>query len=139
MSCELCDTCGGQVLWQDASLRVVYVEEPGYVGYCRVIWNAHVAEMTDLDDTSRAHCMRVVFTVESLLRELLQPAKINLASLGNFTPHVHWHVIARFRDDPHYPQAFWSAPQREAFAQDRTGLPQRLCAGLAMRLQCVPP
>lgn len=135
MSCELCDSGGGLVLWQDPSVRVVYVQEAGYVGYCRVIWNAHVAEMTDLDDTSRAHCMRVVFTVESLLRELLQPAKINLASLGNFTPHVHWHVIARFRDDPHFPQAIWSAPRREALAQDGAGLPQRLSAALALRLQ----
>ena len=139
MSCELCDTRGGQLLWQDTSLRVVYVEEPGYVGYCRVIWNVHVAEMSDLDDTSRAHCMRVVFTVESLLRELLQPAKINLASLGNFTPHVHWHVIARFRDDPHFPQVIWSAPQRQVFARDAAGLPQRLSAGLAKRLLRLQP
>jgi diadenosine tetraphosphate (Ap4A) HIT family hydrolase len=135
MTCELCDTVGGELVWKDDLLRVVYVDEPGYIGYCRVIWNTHMAEMTDLDVTSRAHCMRVVFAVESLLRELLNPDKINLASLGNFTPHVHWHVIARFHDDAHFPQAIWGTRQREALAPPADGadLPQRL----ATRLQQV--
>jgi diadenosine tetraphosphate (Ap4A) HIT family hydrolase len=141
MTCELCETPGGQLLWQDERLRVVYVDEPGYRGYCRVIWQAHVAEMTDLDAASRAHCMHVVYTVETLLRELLKPDKINLAALGNFTPHLHWHVIARFRDDPHFPQSIWGARQRDqhpAPAAD-AGLTRRitdpLSQGLAARLQ----
>lgn len=112
MACELCEASGGSVLWQDHRLRVVHVAAPDYVGYCRVIRHAHVAEMTDLDDASRAHCMRAVYATESLLREMLKPDKINLASLGNMTPHLHWHVIARFRGDVHFPQSIWSAPQR---------------------------
>ena len=114
MICELCAAAGGQLLWQDAQCRVVLIEEADYPGYCRVIWKAHVAEMTDLDVTSRTHCMRVVLAVESVLRELLAPDKINLASLGNFTPHLHWHVIPRFRDDAHFPQSIWSPRQRAA-------------------------
>jgi diadenosine tetraphosphate (Ap4A) HIT family hydrolase len=114
MICELCAAVGGQLLWKDSLCRVALIDEPGYAGYCRVIWNSHVAEMTDLSDADRAHCMRVVLAVESVLRELLAPDKINLASLGNFTPHVHWHVIPRFHDDPHFPQAIWAARQREA-------------------------
>ncbi|HXF67518.1 MAG TPA: HIT family protein [Burkholderiales bacterium] len=111
-TCELCERDGGRVLWRDARLRVVYVADPHYPGFCRVIWNAHVAEMTDLGARGRAHLMRVVFAVEAVLRALLRPAKINLASLGNVTPHLHWHVIPRRRDDPHYPGAIWSAPLR---------------------------
>ncbi len=113
MTCELCATIGGQLLWQDARCRVVLIEETDYPGYCRVIWQAHVAEMTDLDAADRAHCLRVVLAVESVLRELLAPDKINLASLGNFTPHLHWHVIPRFRDDAHFPQAIWGLRQRD--------------------------
>lgn len=137
MTCELCDQSGGELLWQDARLRVVHVDEPGYGGYCRVIWNSHVAEMTDLADADRAYCMHVVFTVESLLRTLIAPDKINLASLGNFTPHVHWHVIARFRDDPHFPQALWGPRQREPAAETRLDvatLRTQLAQGLALRL-----
>ena len=136
MQCPLCEASTDTVLWQDHRLRVVYVDEPDYVGYCRVIWQAHVAEMTDLDDASRAHCMRAVYAVESLLRSLLKPDKINLASLGNFVPHVHWHVIARFRDDAHFPQAIWGSRQREPVAPRVQGatLLQQLRHGLAQQL-----
>ncbi|MBM3342076.1 MAG: HIT family protein [Betaproteobacteria bacterium] len=129
MTCDLCDEIGGALLWQDPRLRVVYVDEPGYTGYCRVIWNTHVAEMTDLTDADRARCMHVVFTVEALLRELIAPDKINLASLGNFTPHVHWHVIARYRDDAHFPQAIWGRRQRADAA------PRAQTAALIAQLQ----
>jgi diadenosine tetraphosphate (Ap4A) HIT family hydrolase len=136
MPCELCENDGGSVLWRDRDLRVVYVDEPGYSGYCRVIWNAHVAEMTDLDDAGRSHCMRAVYATELLLREWLKPDKINLASLGNFTPHLHWHVIARFRNDAHFPQSIWGERQR-AVTPLRTAvadLQQHLRHGLATRL-----
>lgn len=61
--------------------------------------------------------MHVVFAVESALRDLLHPDKINLASLGNATPHLHWHVIPRFRGDPHFPDPIWGAPLREPGAR----------------------
>jgi diadenosine tetraphosphate (Ap4A) HIT family hydrolase len=44
---------------------------------------------------------------------LLRPDKINLASLGNMVAHLHWHVIPRFADDPHFPQPIWGTRQRE--------------------------
>ncbi len=114
MTCELCATPpGGAVLWEDARCRVIRVEEPGYPGFCRVIWKAHVREMTDLAHADRLHCMNVVFAVERAMRDALSPVKINLASLGNMVAHVHWHVIPRFADDPHFPQPIWGIRQRE--------------------------
>jgi diadenosine tetraphosphate (Ap4A) HIT family hydrolase len=114
MSCELCTQTGGELLWQGERCRVVYVEERGYPGYCRVVWQAHVKEMTDLADDERLHLMEVVFAVEAVLREQLDPEKINLASLGNLVPHIHWHVIPRHTDDPHFPQPIWATAQRAA-------------------------
>ena len=113
MNCELCATPGGAVLWEDQRCRVVQVDEPGYPGFCRVIWKSHVREMTDLSPADRLHCMNVVFAVERAMRDALSPAKINLASLGNFVAHVHWHVIPRFTDDPHFPQPVWATRQRD--------------------------
>jgi diadenosine tetraphosphate (Ap4A) HIT family hydrolase len=56
--------------------------------------------------------MNVAFVVERVLREVLKPEKINLASLGNKTPHIHWHVIPRFETDIHFPETIWSEVQR---------------------------
>jgi len=70
--------------------------------------------MTDLDTGSRRHLMNVVFAVETALRSLLAPDKINLAALGNMVPHVHWHVIPRWRDDSHFPAAIWAGRQQKS-------------------------
>lgn len=106
----MCDGAGGELLWQDEQYRVVLVDHADYPGFCRVIWNRHVREMTDLDRTQRQVLMAAVFAVEQGLRDALSPHKINLASLGNVTPHLHWHVIPRFSDDPHFPRPIWGAP-----------------------------
>jgi len=110
--CPFCDEEGGQRLWRDARCRVVLTDEP-FAGFCRVIWNAHAREMTDLSAANRTHLMHVVYAVESALRARLTPTKMNLASLGNATPHLHWHVIPRFADDTHFSQAVWGLPQRD--------------------------
>jgi diadenosine tetraphosphate (Ap4A) HIT family hydrolase len=132
--CELCEQPGGAALWCDAACRVVLVEERGYPGFCRVIWNAHVSEMTDLAAEERFHLMRVVFAVEAALREIMNPHKINLASFGNMTPHVHWHVIARFTSDPHFPEPVWGMQQRAAQAAAPANLEAELAAALIARL-----
>ena len=106
--CVFCDGVGGDLVWRDARCRVVLTSEP-FSGFCRVIWNAHVREMTDLAAPDRTHFMHVVHAVESALRARLTPIKMNLASLGNQTPHLHWHVIPRFADDSHFPNAVWAA------------------------------
>ena len=124
--CELCDSVGGNALWQDGLCRVVLVEDRDYAGFCRVILNRHVSEMTDLDAATRQRLMRVVFAAEQALRELMQPAKINLASLGNRVAHLHWHVIARFADDKHFPDSVWSEARRP-------GAPRRVDAAALKR------
>lgn len=112
--CEFCASPGGPVLWQNDICRVVRVDEPDYPGYVRVILNRHAREMSDLGPEERDALMRVVYAVEAAVRETLGAQKMNLASLGNMTPHVHWHVVPRFRDDRHFPTPIWAAPQREA-------------------------
>lgn len=105
--CPLCTFQSETLLWRDASCRVILIADADYPGYCRVIWHAHIPEMTDLLHSERTHFMNVVYAVEAVLRELVEPVKINLASLGNQTPHLHWHVIPRYRDDAHYPNPIW--------------------------------
>lgn len=112
--CELCRQDGGRVAVRSADWRVVLVDEPDYPGFCRVIWNHHVREMADLEPGSRNALMDVVWQVEQVVQQIMQPHKINLASLGNVVPHLHWHVIPRFQDDRHFPNPVWGVPVRES-------------------------
>jgi diadenosine tetraphosphate (Ap4A) HIT family hydrolase len=138
--CELCKSDGGTLVLANEWLRVTLVDEPDYPGYVRVIWNDHVREMSELQDDQRLRLMRTVFAVELAQREVLAPLKINLASLGNMTPHLHWHVIARFADDLHYPQPVWGAPQRtpdDQTLQARRALVDRLREVIAEKVSRV--
>ena len=130
-SCEFCESPGGAVLWQNALCRVVRVDEPDYPGFCRVILKRHAREMTDLDEGERDGLMRVVYAVEAAVRETMRPDKMNLASLGNMTPHVHWHVIPRFADDRHFPTPVWAQPKRESAVPEERA---RRAAGIAPAL-----
>ena len=116
-TCDLCallaEPPAGTLIWRDSQLSVVLVDEPNYPGLVRVVWNRHVKEMTDLAPADRTAVMNAVFQVEAALREVMAPAKINLASFGNMTPHVHWHVIPRYTNDVHFPNPTWGAAQRE--------------------------
>ena len=112
MICELCAEPGGDLVWQNALCRVVRVSDPDYPGFCRVILNRHLKEMADLPALERQSLMHIVFALEQALTLLMRPDKMNIASLGNVVPHVHWHVIPRFSDDRHFPQPIWAAPAR---------------------------
>lgn len=133
MSCELCEQIGGELIWQNELLRVVRVNDSDYPGFCRVILNRHEAEMTDLSHAERLQVMETVFSVERVLRTVLQPTKINLASFGNMVPHVHWHVIPRYANDVHFPNPIWGARQRDAQVKEFNSntLQQALIAALA--------
>ena len=133
--CEFCNSPGGAVLWQDELCRVVRVDEPDYPGFCRVILKRHAREMTDLDAAERSALMKVVFALEQATRASMHPHKMNVASLGNMVPHVHWHVIPRFEDDRHFPGPIWAAPQRVAVVPEERrkraeGIPQAFAKAL---------
>lgn len=130
-ACPLCEADGGTLVWRGARVRVIRASETGFPAFYRVVWGAHVAELSDLADDDRNHCMAVVCEVERLLREHLQPDKINLAALGNMVPHLHWHVIARFAWDSHFPAPVWAEAQRARAAAQEAAVAARLPAAEA--------
>jgi diadenosine tetraphosphate (Ap4A) HIT family hydrolase len=113
--CELCEL-KVEPVYRDDKLAVVLVDDPAYPGFCRVIWHEHVKEMSDLAPGERLLLNDAVWHVELALRAVMAPGKVNVASLGNMVPHLHWHVIPRFADDAHFPNPVWSAAVRQTEA-----------------------
>lgn len=113
-SCVLCDTDGGEVIFSTDLFRVVWAEEPLYPGFLRLIWNSHVKEFSGLSKEHRYLCIDALVILEKFLLEDMKADKVNLASLGNVVPHLHWHVIPRFKDDPHFPAPVWSVEPAQA-------------------------
>lgn len=114
-SCPLCRDAGGTVLCHNENLRIIAVDDDNHPGLTRVIWQEHIAEMTQLPPLARNALMEAVWRVELAQRQILQPDKVNLAQFGNMVPHLHWHVIPRWAGDSHFPDAIWAAaPARSA-------------------------
>ena len=134
MACPLCAEDGGALVWRGERLHVIRAQEAGFPAFYRVVWNAHVAEFSDLAAADRVHCMEAVTLVEQALRQHLAPTKVNIAALGNMVPHLHWHVIARFEWDSHFPSPVWAAAQRPSPAAQEVGV-RTLLPALEAQLQ----
>ena len=124
--CPLCDAPGGRIVFEGAKLRVIHAQEEGFPAFYRVVWQDHAAEFSDLDAADRVLCMEAVVRVEQCLRDALAPTKLNIAALGNMVAHLHWHVIARFDWDSHFPGSVWAAVQRTAPAERLAAVQARL-------------
>lgn len=137
MTCELCELKAPTV-YRDDKLSVIMVDDAAYPGFCRVIWNDHVKEMSDLSHDDRLRINEAVYQVELALVGVMKPLKVNLASLGNMVPHLHWHVIPRFEDDAQFPSPVWAPAVRTTdelvLAARRALLPQ-LADDIARRLE----
>ncbi len=118
-NCPLCTTPLPGALLSTDDWTVIDACDADYPAFTRVVWHSHVKEMTDLSPDARTQLMAVVFTVESVMREILQPDKMNLACLGNQVPHIHWHVIGRWQDDQAFPASVWTASADTGAAKAR--------------------
>lgn len=136
--CELCTQPGGEVIYRDDNYRIVLIDDERYPGFCRVIWNRHAREMTDLSSAQRAILIAAVFQVEEAVREAMQPDKVNVASLGNVVPHLHWHVIPRYENDAHFPNPIWGEIKRTPVSSElakRKAMVPRLREALQARFE----
>jgi diadenosine tetraphosphate (Ap4A) HIT family hydrolase len=134
--CELCDV-KPEPVWRNDKFAVILVDEPAYPGFCRVIWHAHVREMSDLADADRLLLNDAVWRLELAVRAVMAPLKVNVASLGNVVPHLHWHVIPRYLDDANFPAPVWAAAIRstdEAVLAERRALLPQLKAEIVRRM-----
>ena len=135
IGCELCDLSVPAVVDND-KFAVILVDDANYPGFARVIWKDHVREVSDLADADRLLLNDAVWKLELAVREVMQPLKVNVASLGNVVPHLHWHVIPRYADDAHFPAPVWAQAQRttdEAVLVARRALVPQLAEAIARR------
>jgi diadenosine tetraphosphate (Ap4A) HIT family hydrolase len=89
-------------------------------------------DLHDVPAADHAALMAEIGRACAALQRLYSPVKINVAALGNVTPQLHIHVIARRANDPAWPRPVWgvvpTAPYGEAELADTAA---RLRAALA--------
>jgi diadenosine tetraphosphate (Ap4A) HIT family hydrolase len=111
-NCPLCKKIDYPIIWENNLFRLVLINDQKFPGYCRLETIEHIKELSDLEDNIQVELIKKIIQIEKVLRDLLNPDKINIASLGNVTPHLHWHIIPRYRKDSHFPNSIWSEALR---------------------------
>ena len=116
------DDCPMCRRWQDDSdLRIIELEhshvvlnrDQFFTGYTLLFTKEHITELFHLAPALRSTLMEEVSRVAAALHAAFSPAKINYELLGNMVPHMHWHLIPRFTDDPLWPRPVWALPHDE--------------------------
>ena len=106
---------------EETDLRVAELErtyvilnrDQFFSGYCFVAAREHVTELFHLAPEVRAAVMEEVNAVAAAVAGAFKPDKVNYELLGNMVPHMHWHVVPRFKSDPLWPRPIWSEPHKE--------------------------
>ena len=106
-SCKLCKTKDEKIVWQDKFCRFIIAKEKNFYKAHRLIWNEHISELSFLSKKDLNHFFSQLIKAEKYIIEKLQPHKINIASFGNLVPHLHWHIIPRWKTDPWWPNTIW--------------------------------
>jgi len=105
--CPMCTTLGqgdndfGVAVFTGEVAEVYLERRSRLPGYCVVVWrHGHVAEPTDLKPGQANLYWAEVLATARAVRARFAPVKMNYMLLGNHVPHLHTHVLPRYRDDP---------------------------------------
>jgi diadenosine tetraphosphate (Ap4A) HIT family hydrolase len=74
-----------------------------------------IINLTDLSFDNQYILMQELNQVAIIVQKLFNPTRLNIASLGNIVPQMHWHIIARYDTDKAWPNPVWGfqSPQYE--------------------------
>lgn len=88
--------------------------EESEIPWLMIFTNEDIKELSSCNKETRDEIFRCVDIIEKEMLDYFNPEKINLASFGNYVPHVHFHVMARFKEDSYFPEPMWGKKQRDA-------------------------
>lgn len=93
----------------------LYIEkENATIPWVKIFSQTPYKELSDCDEATREALLKTMLIVEETMKAYYTPTKINIAMFGNYVPHVHIHVMARFEADSHFPESMWGIKQRES-------------------------
>ncbi len=78
-----------------------------------------VFEIHHLDEEEQLQLIRESCRLAEVMTSLFDADKMNVAALGNVVRQLHVHHIARFTDDPAWPQPIWGKlPAKDYVAEE---------------------
>jgi diadenosine tetraphosphate (Ap4A) HIT family hydrolase len=98
-----------------ALCRVLLEDESHYPWLMLVPKRDQLSRIMDLAPVDQSLLMQEVDGAQRVLWDLFHPTQVNVAAIGNKTPQLHVHVIARFISDPAWPHTVWDHPIKKPY------------------------
>ncbi|MDM5271634.1 HIT family protein [Sulfurovum sp. zt1-1] len=100
------------IIYQNELIRIE--TEESEIPWLKIFTQEPYKEMSELPHNLKYEIYELLDIIEKEMIGYYRPDKINIASFGNYVPHVHWHIMARFKEDSYFPEPMWGTKQREA-------------------------
>jgi len=95
--------------------KLIYIEtHESDIPWLKIFTQVKHKEFSECSREEKKAIWNTLDVIEKMMLEYYKPEKINIASFGNMLPHVHWHIMARFKNDSHFPEPMWGVKQRES-------------------------
>ncbi len=100
------------VIYENKDIRIEV--EKSEIPWLKIFTQEPYKEMSEVPSEIKFEIYTILDSIEKEMLSYFNPKKINIASFGNYLPHVHWHIMARFEEDSYFPEPMWGTKQREA-------------------------
>jgi ATP adenylyltransferase len=106
------------------SVSTLYLfRDQRFRGYCLLIFDpCHMHRLEELSDYEYSSFMHDLRITAQAIRRVCNPDHMNYECLGNSNPHLHWHIVPRYKHDPRWGQPIWEGWQRNEFNVNRVTL-----------------
>ena len=88
--------------------------ETSEIPWLKIFTIKDIKEFSQCDEKTKKEIWKYLDIIEKEMLDYFKADKINIASFGNYVPHVHFHIMARFKEDSFFPEPMWGTKQREA-------------------------
>ena len=99
-------------LYENMNIKIEIEESE--IPWLKIFTQLPYKEMSELPKEFRYEIYDLINIIEEEMITYFNPKKINIAEFGNYLPHLHWHIMARFEEDSYYPEPMWGKKQRES-------------------------
>ena len=98
-------------IYENSLIRVE--REASEVPWLKIYTQQEHKEFSECSMEEKISIFRALDIIEKEMLSYFKPTKVNIASFGNYQPLVHWHIMARFKNDSFFPEPMWGKKQRE--------------------------
>ena len=105
---------------------VVIGDHQFFRGYTLFLCKRHAGELHELEPGFRSRFLVEMSVVAEAVAKCFRPRKLNYELLGNYCPHLHWHLFPRYPDDPNPTGPVHRIPEEVRSAEETRPSPEEL-------------